>query len=121
MKIALIFKSVYNKEYAINDQMFIDAHDENGKSINVGEWAADGEYESLTIDTDQFKQSRLHSWFEACLNTATGFCISYAFTVLYMHAVDAKVTSGQNLTLVGVLTIVSVVRSYVWRRIFNRG
>lgn len=33
-----------------NEQVFIEAHDENGNSINVGEWAADGEYEALTID-----------------------------------------------------------------------
>lgn len=53
MKIALNFKSIPdtdNSPQGPNQQVFIEAHDENGNSINVGEWSADGEYEALTID-----------------------------------------------------------------------
>lgn len=53
MKIALIFKST--KINGMIEQVFVEAQDEQGRSINVGEWAADGEYESLTIDCAQWE------------------------------------------------------------------
>lgn len=31
---------------------FIDVHTDDGKSVSVGKWAADGDYETLCIDTD---------------------------------------------------------------------
>lgn len=49
-KIVLIFKSELEPNNGPNKQVFIEAHDENGNSINVGEWLADGEYETLTIN-----------------------------------------------------------------------
>lgn len=64
-------------------------------------------------------QSRKHSWLEACANTATGFVISYTVSVIGYHAMGATVSAGQNAVIVGTLTIVSIVRAYVWRRIFN--
>jgi hypothetical protein len=53
-KITLIFASRSFPSGKPNEQIFIEAHDENGNSIDVGEWAADGEYESLTIDCNKF-------------------------------------------------------------------
>jgi hypothetical protein len=53
MIIRLIFKSVLDPKGGPNEQVFIEAQDESGRSIDVGEWAADGEYEQLTIDTDK--------------------------------------------------------------------
>ncbi len=53
-KIILIFESVLDVNGGPNKQVFIEANDEHGKSISVGEWAADGEYETLTIDLDKF-------------------------------------------------------------------
>ena len=37
-----------------HDLVFIDVHDAEGKSIKVGTWAADGEYEQLTITAEDF-------------------------------------------------------------------
>ncbi len=65
-------------------------------------------------------QSKTHSWLEACANTATGFLISYAASVIGYHAMGVQVSAAQNGAVVGFLTVVSIVRSYVWRRIFNR-
>jgi hypothetical protein len=48
-KIILIFESRQTTA-GPNEQIFIEAHDESGKSINVGDWSADGEHEALTID-----------------------------------------------------------------------
>lgn len=53
-KLVLIFASrLVDGGSSPNEQIFIEADDINGNSINVGEWAADGEHESLTIDANQ--------------------------------------------------------------------
>ena len=53
-QIVLVFKSELDPNGGPNKQIFIEANDENGKSIDVGEWAADGEYETLTINLNNF-------------------------------------------------------------------
>jgi hypothetical protein len=60
-KIVLIFESQLDPNGGPNKQIFVEAHDENGNSIDVGEWAADGEYETLTIDCDRFTLKPLPS------------------------------------------------------------
>lgn len=56
-KISIIFKSVLvNNGNSPNDQIFVEVEDENGKSIDAGEWTADGDYESLTIDLDELSE-----------------------------------------------------------------
>lgn len=65
-------------------------------------------------------QSRRMSLVEACLNTASGFIVSlvvWHFLALGMHI---PMTVTENLFITGVFTVVSVVRSYVWRRVFNQ-
>jgi hypothetical protein len=65
-------------------------------------------------------QSKVESWFEASANTASGFVVSYllwALVVVPMYALP--VTPAQNLVVVSLFTVASIVRSYVWRRFFN--
>lgn len=64
-------------------------------------------------------QSRMSSFTESCLNTASGFVISFAagFVVFPMFGFPTSITT--NLSLTAIYTVISVVRSYVWRRIFN--
>lgn len=68
------------------------------------------------------QQSRLGSLAEACVNTASGFIVSYIiwFTVagpIY----DIPVNHVQTLGITIIFTITSVARSYLWRRFFARG
>lgn len=65
-------------------------------------------------------QAKKASLFEACLNTASGFVLSIVISNFYFWTIGANVTHAQNFSLVAILTVVSIVRSYVWRRIFNR-
>ena len=65
-------------------------------------------------------QSRLASFVESWANTAVGFVISY-FANWYLLPVFGfhTMTHTQNLEIVIVFTIISLVRSFVLRRYFN--
>lgn len=64
-------------------------------------------------------QTRCQSLIEAGLNTLTGYIISVVTQVLVFPLFGVHLALGQNMVLVGVFTAISIVRSYVWRRIFN--
>ncbi len=64
-------------------------------------------------------QTRLNSFIEASLNTASGFIISYLMGMLVYPLFGFSVTMAQNFWIVVIFTVVSVIRSYVWRRLFN--
>lgn len=65
------------------------------------------------------KQLKKHSALEASLNTASGFIISYSAGFLIFPLLGWNLDYKQNFMAVGLYTIISVVRSYIWRRIFN--
>lgn len=50
MKLSVIFKPKPTINNGPNDLLFVEVNDENGNSIDAGEWLADGEHETLTID-----------------------------------------------------------------------
>lgn len=64
-------------------------------------------------------QSRRHSLLEASLNTASGFLLSLCATFVVYPAVGMTTTPAQNLWTTLAFTVISVVRSFVWRRVFN--
>lgn len=66
-------------------------------------------------------QSQAASFVEACLNTASGFIVSLLFWSWVVVPVwHLPVTMRENLVITGCFTVLSVVRSYIWRRLFNR-
>lgn len=64
-------------------------------------------------------QSRKHSLLEALLNTASGFLTSLLTQWLVFPWFNLHPSLQENLTLTAIFTIVSIVRSYAWRRVFN--
>lgn len=66
-------------------------------------------------------QSRTRSFTEACLNTASGFLVSLVVWHFVARLYSIPMPIGENLQITGIFTIVSVTRSYLWRRLFNRG
>lgn len=65
-------------------------------------------------------QTRLGSFYEACINVAIGFGINFAFNLILLPIVGLPMPSlGQNFTLGILFTVVSVARSYLIRRYFN--
>lgn len=65
------------------------------------------------------KQSKRHSALEASLNTFSGFVISYLAGFFIFPLLGWNLDYKQNFYAVSFYTVISIVRSYVWRRVFN--
>ena len=65
-------------------------------------------------------QSRTMSAAESVANVAIGYGIALLTQVVVFGALEIPVSLDQNLWIGAVFTVVSLVRSYVMRRIFNR-
>lgn len=63
-------------------------------------------------------QLRRHSLLEASLNTASGFILS-VLVGLWVYPAFGIHEFQNNLAVTSIFTIVSIIRSYIWRRIFN--
>ena len=65
-------------------------------------------------------QTRYQSLIESLLNIGSGFFVSLAvWTVLIVPVWHLPVNMVENLQITCVFTVVSVARSYLWRRFFN--
>ena len=70
----------------------------------------------LALGKSKPMQSKKHSILEILANTASGFIVSLTITTFlipYMATVGA-------FGVTCIFTVVSLVRSYVWRRLFNK-
>lgn len=64
-------------------------------------------------------QSRRASLLEACANMASGMLISFLAGLIIYPMLGWPVSASTNAIAVGIFTVISLIRSYVWRRIFN--
>lgn len=65
-------------------------------------------------------QSRKASMTEALMNTASGFIVSMmVWQWIVAPLYNIPVTLGQNIGITSIFTVVSIARSYAWRRLFN--
>ena len=65
-------------------------------------------------------QSKRNSAFEAAANVIIGYLVSVLANVLILPLFGYNVTIGDSFAIGLAFTVVSLVRSYVLRRIFNR-
>ena len=65
-------------------------------------------------------QTRLGSWLEAWANIAVGFAINWAANMIVLPWFGFHVTASTAFHIGLVFTVISLVRSYVLRRVFNR-
>jgi len=65
-------------------------------------------------------QTKKQSFIEAITNTAVGFGISYASTFLIFPMVGMHTSAKTNFIITVYFTIISIIRSYVIRRWFNK-
>lgn len=63
-------------------------------------------------------QKRKHSLLEALLNTATGFVISIVTGIFVFPLFGFNPSLGENAAITTIYTVVSIARSYAWRRAF---
>lgn len=65
------------------------------------------------------QQSKRVSLIEASVNTTIGFILSWSFTLTFMWLLNIKMSFHQLWWYTCFMTVVSVMRSYVLRRMFN--
>lgn len=65
-------------------------------------------------------QSRWMSLMEAATNIVVGYGLAVLTQVLVFPLFGLSVSLGENLSIGAVFTVVSLVRSFALRRIFNR-
>lgn len=66
------------------------------------------------------QQSQFMSLVEVVFNTALGLCVAFVATHLICEAYSIPMSHQNNLILTAWMTVVSVLRSYIVRRVFNR-
>lgn len=75
-------------------------------------------------------QSKRHSLIEALLNVLSGITVAFTISQLAAHfeqEIQQHIWTGfvwtmtfkSNLVMTAVLTTFSIIRGYIWRRIFN--
>lgn len=65
-------------------------------------------------------QSKIDSAVEQTLNLASGFVIALLLMQFVIGPLyGLEVTVGDNIGITVIFTVVSFVRGYVWRRLFN--
>ena len=65
-------------------------------------------------------QTRLGSWLEAWANIVIGFGINWSANMLVFPLFGFNITAGQAFHVGLIFTAISLVRSYVLRRLFNK-
>ena len=65
-------------------------------------------------------QSRLMSLIESLTNVAIGMVVSFFGQIVVSHWYNLPLNVAQNMQIVLFFTVLSVARSYVLRRVFNR-
>lgn len=66
------------------------------------------------------RQSRKGSLMEAFLNVLVGFWVAVAVQSLVFPLFGIATSLGTDLKIAGIFTAVSIARSYVMRRVFER-
>ena len=66
------------------------------------------------------KQSRAMSLVESVANVIVGYGVAVATQILIFPVFGLQITLAQNLKMGAVFTVVSIARSYVLRRLFER-
>ena len=65
-------------------------------------------------------QLRRHSFAEACVNVAIGYSVALASQLVIFPLYGIHVGLGTNVAIGAWFTVISIARSYLLRRAFNR-
>lgn len=64
-------------------------------------------------------QKKKVSFIEVCINTAIGYFVALATQIIAFPWFDIEVSLHQQFTIGLIFTIVSIIRGYFVRRLFN--
>ena len=66
------------------------------------------------------KQSKIQSLVESFVTVDSGFFVALGVQLLIFPLYDIEISLFQNVQIVMILTVTSVIRIYIVRRCFNR-
>ena len=66
------------------------------------------------------KQSKFQSLIESFVTVGSGFFVALGVQLLIFTLYDIEISLFQNVQIVMILTVTSVIRIYIVRRCFNR-
>lgn len=64
-------------------------------------------------------QSKKMSIIEVLLNTAIGYFVAIATQIMVFPLFDIHTSAGENFAIGAIFTVISIVRGYFVRRLFN--
>ena len=67
------------------------------------------------------RQSRIKSLIEQFMNIGSGFIVSlliWSYVIVPVWGIETNFHDNLHITLI--FTVVSIIRGYIWRRIFNK-
>lgn len=65
-------------------------------------------------------QTRRQSFLESCINVAIGYVVALLSQVLVFPMFEIHIPLTSNLAIGAIFTVISIARSYLVRRAFNR-
>lgn len=65
-------------------------------------------------------QSRKHSAIETFLNTSSGFIVSWLTWIVIAPYFGLERNPAEATVITCIFTSISLIRSYFWRRLFNK-
>lgn len=65
-------------------------------------------------------QTRLQSFIESVINVTIGYGVALISQILVFPFFGIHISMESNLLIGAIFTVISIVRSYVVRRVFNR-
>ncbi len=65
-------------------------------------------------------QSRMESLVECTINNLSGIAVGWITSIMVFPLFGVTISIGQNFWLTIIFTVVSMARSYFWRRLFTR-
>lgn len=83
-----------------------------------GYWYSDIDFHDCHVPDQGQKKS--HSFLESIFNVIVGFGINMGANLIVLPWFGFKVSVGTAFNIGVIFTVISIVRSYVLRRIFNR-
>ena len=65
-------------------------------------------------------QTKLGSFVEAAISVGSGYLLALLTQLVVFPLFDIRVDFGEQLGIAGIFTAISIVRTYLWRRVFDR-
>lgn len=65
-------------------------------------------------------QSKRNSFIESAVQTFIGLAVSFLIQLIIYPLLSIPVSIGQNVIITLVFTVVSIIRGYLVRRLFNK-